>query len=39
MIKSHNYRYQRLPGGDHSALGDARATLAVIKRMAGGGAL
>lgn len=29
-----NYRYQRLPGGDHSALGDARATLAVIKKMA-----
>lgn len=30
-----NYRWQKLPGGDHSALGDARATLAVIKRMAG----
>lgn len=29
-----NYRFQRLPGGDHSALGDARATLAVIRRMA-----
>jgi DNA polymerase-3 subunit epsilon len=30
-----NYRFQRLPGGDHSALGDARACLAVIQRMAG----
>ncbi len=29
-----NYRYQRLPGGDHSALGDARACLAVLQRMA-----
>lgn len=29
-----NYRYQRLPGGDHSALGDARACLAVLRRMA-----
>jgi hypothetical protein len=28
-------RWQRLPGGDQSALGDCRATLAVIKRMAG----
>lgn len=28
-----DYRYQRL-GGDHSALGDARATLALIHRMA-----
>lgn len=27
-------RWQPLPGGDHSALGDARATLAVLKRMA-----
>lgn len=30
-----SYRWKKLPGGDHSALGDARATLAVIKRMAG----
>lgn len=30
-----NYRYQKLPGGDHSALGDARATLRLLKRMAG----
>lgn len=30
-----NYRWQRLPGGDHSALGDARATLAIIRKMAG----
>jgi DNA polymerase-3 subunit epsilon len=31
-----NYRYQRLPGGDHSALGDCRATLDVLKVMTGG---
>lgn len=30
-----NYRWQRLSGGDHSALGDARACLAVLQRMAG----
>ena len=30
-----NYRFQRLPGGDHTALGDTRACLALIKRMAG----
>lgn len=30
-----NYRWQRLPGGDHSALGDARACLAVLRQMAG----
>ena len=29
-----NYKWQRLPGGDHSALGDCKATLEVIKRMA-----
>lgn len=29
------YKWQRLPGGDHSAVGDARATLALIHRMAG----
>jgi DNA polymerase III subunit epsilon len=28
------YRWQPLPGGDHSALGDARATLALIEHMA-----
>lgn len=29
-----SYRWQKLPGGDHSAVGDCRATLAVIKFMA-----
>jgi len=29
-----NYKCQKLPSGDHSALGDCRATLNVIKRMA-----
>lgn len=29
-----NYRWQPLPGGDHSAIGDARATLALIKKTA-----
>ncbi|WP_310482549.1 3'-5' exonuclease [Chamaesiphon sp. VAR_48_metabat_403] len=29
-----SYRWQKLPGGDHSAIGDCRATLAVIKYMA-----
>lgn len=29
-----DYRWQRLPGGDHSALGDCRATLAIIREMA-----
>lgn len=29
-----SYKWQPLPGGDHSALGDARATLGVIKAMA-----
>ena len=29
-----NYRWQKLPGGDHSALGDCFATLEVIKTMA-----
>jgi DNA polymerase III subunit epsilon len=28
-----NYRWQKLPGGDHTALGDCLATLAVIQRM------
>jgi len=30
----HNYRWQRLPGGDHSALGDAKACLKVLQMMA-----
>ena len=29
-----NYKWQKLPSGDHSALGDCRATLKVIQRMA-----
>lgn len=29
------YRWQKLPGGDHTALGDCQATLAVLRRMAG----
>jgi DNA polymerase III subunit epsilon len=29
-----SYRWQKLPGGDHSAIGDCRATLDVIKHMA-----
>lgn len=29
-----NYRWQRLPGGDHSALGDCLATLKVLQKMA-----
>ncbi len=29
-----NYKWQPLPGGDHSALGDCKATLEVIKTMA-----
>lgn len=32
-----NYAYQPLPGGDHRALGDARAALAVLRRMAEAG--
>ncbi len=31
------YRNQKLPAGDHSALGDALATLRLIERMAAGG--
>lgn len=30
-----NFRWQKLTGGDHSALGDCRATLAVLQKMAG----
>lgn len=33
--KHKSYKYQKLPGGDHSALGDCRAALAVLRRMAG----
>lgn len=29
-----NYKWQKLPNGDHSALGDCRATLNVIRQMA-----
>lgn len=29
-----NYRWQKLPSGDHSAIGDCRATLKVIEKMA-----
>jgi DNA polymerase III subunit epsilon len=29
-----DYKWQKLPGGDHSALGDCRATLNVIRQMA-----
>ncbi len=29
-----NYRWQPLPGGDHTAIGDCRATLEIIKEMA-----
>jgi len=29
-----SYKWQKLPGGDHTALGDSRATLQVIKMMA-----
>lgn len=30
-----SYKWQKLPGGDHSALGDCKATLKVIQKMAG----
>jgi len=30
-----SYKWQKLPGGDHTALGDCRATLKLIKTMAG----
>jgi DNA polymerase-3 subunit epsilon len=32
-----NYKWQKLPAGDHSAIGDCRSTLAIIKRMAKNG--
>ena len=31
-----SFKWQRLPGGDHTALGDCKAVLELIKRMAGG---
>jgi DNA polymerase-3 subunit epsilon len=31
-----SYKYQKLPGGDHTAIGDARATLRLIEQMAEG---
>jgi DNA polymerase-3 subunit epsilon len=34
--KRGGYKYQKLPGGDHSALGDCRATLKVLQEMARG---
>ncbi len=34
--KRGGYKNQKLPGGDHTAIGDARATLRLIKRMAEG---
>ena len=34
--KRGGYRTQKLPGGDHSALGDALATLRLIEEMAAG---
>jgi hypothetical protein len=33
------YKWQRLPGGDHSAIGDCRACLSVLRKMAGEGVL
>jgi DNA polymerase-3 subunit epsilon len=35
--KRGGYRSQKLTGGDHSALGDALATLRLIEEMAAGG--
>ena len=32
--RKRSYRWPRLPSGDHSALGDCRATLAIIESMA-----
>lgn len=33
--KHGDWKRQKLPGGDHSAIGDCRATLALVRRMAG----
>ncbi|MDP9488531.1 MAG: 3'-5' exonuclease [Actinomycetota bacterium] len=35
--KRGGYRYQKLPGGDHTALGDALATMRLLEEMAAGG--
>ena len=35
--KRGGYKNQKLVGGDHTALGDARVTLRLIRRMAEGG--
>jgi DNA polymerase-3 subunit epsilon len=35
--KRSGYKNQKLPGGDHTAIGDALATLPLIERMAEGG--
>ena len=32
--RKNDYRFQRLPSGDHSAAGDCRATLRLIQLMA-----
>ncbi len=34
--KRGGYRFQKLPGGDHTALGDALATLQLIEEMSTG---
>lgn len=34
--KRDGYKFQKLPGGDHTSLGDCRATLEVLQRMARG---
>jgi hypothetical protein len=34
LSKGGGYRSQKLPGGDHSAQGDALATLRLIEQMA-----
>jgi DNA polymerase-3 subunit epsilon len=34
--KRGGYKSQKLSGGDHTAIGDARATLRLIERMAEG---
>ena len=34
--KRGGYKYQKLPDGDHTAVGDAKATLRLIERMAEG---
>lgn len=35
--KRGGYKYQKLPDGDHTAVGDAKATLRLIEQMAEGG--